>query len=241
MKIADKILFLRKQRGLSQEQLAEQLDISRQSISKWEAGQAIPELIKIVALCEFFNITSDQLIKDEYELPENTNGNDAIIAYVPEPKHKPKNEIMYCTECGKKNHINSFFCGYCGRAFKTVISTEVEEASIIKNDVDIAYYSANLQMQKKFLDMQQYQLQMQMEYQQEQYMLQKQQFESMAKCPRCGSVSLSGNKKGYGIGKGLIGAAMLGPIGLMSGNIGSKKVIVTCMNCGHRFKASKFR
>ena len=53
---------------------------------------------------------------------------------------------------------------------------------------------------------------------------------------KCGSTSLSGNKKGYGIGKGVIGAAVFGPIGLIAGNIGSKKVIVTCMNCGYKYK-----
>jgi predicted RNA-binding Zn-ribbon protein involved in translation (DUF1610 family) len=57
----------------------------------------------------------------------------------------------------------------------------------------------------------------------------------MAKCPRCGSTSLSGNKKGYGIGKAVIGTALLGPIGLIAGNINARRVYVTCLNCGKRF------
>jgi len=65
---------------------------------------------------------------------------------------------------------------------------------------------------------------------------QKREFAAMAKCPRCGSTSLSGNKKGFGIGKAVVGAAVAGPLGLMAGNIGARKVWVTCLRCGKRFK-----
>lgn len=62
----------------------------------------------------------------------------------------------------------------------------------------------------------------------------------VACCPKCGSTSLSANKKGFGIGKAVIGAAITapiaGPIGLVAGNAGAKKVWVTCLNCGHRWK-----
>lgn len=61
----------------------------------------------------------------------------------------------------------------------------------------------------------------------------------IACCPKCGSTSLTANKKGYGIGKGVIGAAVAGPIGLVAGNVGRQKVIVTCLNCGHQFKPGK--
>ena len=55
-------------------------------------------------------------------------------------------------------------------------------------------------------------------------------------CPKCGSTSLTANKKGYGIGKGVVGAAVVGPLGLIAGNAGAKKVLVTCLNCGNQFK-----
>ena len=58
----------------------------------------------------------------------------------------------------------------------------------------------------------------------------------VACCPNCGSTSLSANKKGFGIGKAVVGAALTGGIGLVAGNIGAKKVWVTCLNCGHRWK-----
>lgn len=60
--------------------------------------------------------------------------------------------------------------------------------------------------------------------------------EGVACCPKCGSTSLSANKKGFGIGKAVVGAALTGGIGLVAGNIGAKKVWVTCLNCGHRWK-----
>ena len=63
MELSEKLLNLRKANDLTQEQLAEKIGISRQSVSKWESGQAVPELDKIVALCELFNVTADYLLK----------------------------------------------------------------------------------------------------------------------------------------------------------------------------------
>lgn len=63
MDFSEKIYTLRKNKDYTQEQLAEQLDVSRQSISKWEAGQAMPEPDKIVALADLFGVTTDYLLK----------------------------------------------------------------------------------------------------------------------------------------------------------------------------------
>ena len=63
MNFSEKLLTLRKTKGMTQEQLAERLDVSRQSISKWESGQAVPELEKIVALSTIFDVTTDYLLK----------------------------------------------------------------------------------------------------------------------------------------------------------------------------------
>lgn len=70
MILADKIIFLRKKSGWSQEELAEQLDVSRQSVSKWESGASVPDLDKIVRLSEIFGVSTDYLIKDEIEEAE---------------------------------------------------------------------------------------------------------------------------------------------------------------------------
>lgn len=63
MEISEKILQLRKANSLTQEELAEKLNVSRQSVSKWESGQTIPELEKLIALSEVFQVTTDYLLK----------------------------------------------------------------------------------------------------------------------------------------------------------------------------------
>ena len=67
MILADKIIKLRKQRGWSQEQLAEMLNVSRQSVSKWEGGLSIPDLDKIIKMSSLFGVSTDYLLKDEVE------------------------------------------------------------------------------------------------------------------------------------------------------------------------------
>jgi transcriptional regulator with XRE-family HTH domain len=65
MILADKIIQLRKKSGWSQEELAAQMGVSRQSVSKWESGQSIPDLDKILKLSALFNVSTDFLLKDE--------------------------------------------------------------------------------------------------------------------------------------------------------------------------------
>lgn len=65
MKIGEKIASLRNILGLSQEQLAEQLDVSRQSVSKWEMNQALPQIDKVLMLCEIFGVSADKLLRDD--------------------------------------------------------------------------------------------------------------------------------------------------------------------------------
>lgn len=72
MIIGTKIQQLRKANGLSQEQLAEKLGVSRQSISKWELNETLPELDKILMLSDLFSVSTDALLKDS--VPVNTTG-----------------------------------------------------------------------------------------------------------------------------------------------------------------------
>ena len=67
MILADKIIALRKKAGLSQEQLAEELGVSRQSISKWEGAQSVPDMNRILELSRFFGVSTDFLLKEELE------------------------------------------------------------------------------------------------------------------------------------------------------------------------------
>ncbi len=70
MIIADKILQLRKKHNLSQEELAEKLDVSRQSVSKWESANSIPDVSKIIAMSKIFGVATDYLLIDELEIEE---------------------------------------------------------------------------------------------------------------------------------------------------------------------------
>lgn len=63
MEFSEKLITLRKSKELTQEQLAEQLNVSRQSISKWENGQVIPDIEKIIELSRVFDVTTDYLLK----------------------------------------------------------------------------------------------------------------------------------------------------------------------------------
>lgn len=70
MTIGEKISKLRIGKGVSQEQLAEQLGVSRQSVSKWEMGQALPQIDKVVLLCELFSVSCDDLLCDTVSIDE---------------------------------------------------------------------------------------------------------------------------------------------------------------------------
>ena len=63
MNLADRIQDLRKRRGLSQEELADKLGVSRQAVSKWESGQSTPDIERIILMSEFFEVTTDYLLK----------------------------------------------------------------------------------------------------------------------------------------------------------------------------------
>ena len=69
MTIGEKIAHLRISSHMSQETLAEKLNVSRQSISKWELGEATPQLNKIALLCSIFNLSSDELLRNDVALP----------------------------------------------------------------------------------------------------------------------------------------------------------------------------
>lgn len=67
MILADKIVNLRKRAGWSQEELAEKMGVSRQSISKWEGAQSVPDMNRILKLSEVFCVSTDYLLRDDIE------------------------------------------------------------------------------------------------------------------------------------------------------------------------------
>ena len=67
MNISEKIQILRRDNNWSQDELAEKLEVSRQSVSKWESGKAVPDPEKILAMAKLFDVSTDFLMKDEQE------------------------------------------------------------------------------------------------------------------------------------------------------------------------------
>ncbi|MCI7523552.1 helix-turn-helix domain-containing protein [Roseburia hominis] len=63
MNMADRIQYLRKTKGLSQEELANKVGVSRQAVSKWESGQSTPDIEKIIIMSELFEVTTDYILK----------------------------------------------------------------------------------------------------------------------------------------------------------------------------------
>lgn len=82
MILADKIMTLRKKNGWSQEELAEKLNTTRQSVSKWESAQSTPELDKILMLGQIFGVSTDYLLKDEITVTECTSGKESAARRV---------------------------------------------------------------------------------------------------------------------------------------------------------------
>ena len=80
MTLAEKLLALRTEKGLSQEDLAEQLGVSRQSVSKWETGQSVPDLDKIIKLADLFGVTVDELVREGKR---------------PQPPQPPEPKVIY--------------------------------------------------------------------------------------------------------------------------------------------------
>lgn len=81
---------LRRQAGLSQEQLAQRMDVSRQAVGKWEAGQSMPELDKLIALAELFGVSLDALVRGEA-----ANGIDPDPAAAPCASGQPGQQVVY--------------------------------------------------------------------------------------------------------------------------------------------------
>lgn len=81
MDLSDRIQKLRKEKGISQDQLANETGVSRQAVSKWESGQSLPDLNKIIALSDYFNVPTDYLLKGT-ENKSDTNATASRILYV---------------------------------------------------------------------------------------------------------------------------------------------------------------
>ena len=111
MRFDEKLMTLRKKQGMSQEQLAEHLGVTRQSVSKWESGTALPELAKIITLSEIFQVSVDYLVKDYIE-------EDSLDKNVPLDRIKEEEARYPCRDSGQiefeetVEEIRSYIHGY---------------------------------------------------------------------------------------------------------------------------------
>lgn len=76
MTLGEKLLYLRKTKGLSQEQLASEVTVSRQAISKWELGESIPDTENIIQLTKTFDVSADFLLNEEIDIPIGASANE---------------------------------------------------------------------------------------------------------------------------------------------------------------------
>lgn len=94
MTFSEKLTDLRRKSGMSQEQLADRLGVTRQSVSKWEGGTAMPELVKLISLSELFDVSVDYLVKDRLDSPEEAErGGDDLSARQADRLEKKVDEL----------------------------------------------------------------------------------------------------------------------------------------------------
>jgi transcriptional regulator with XRE-family HTH domain len=95
MQFSEKLQKLRKERGLSQEALADAVGVSRQAVSKWESLQAYPEIDKLIALSEFFSVSIDSLVKDGDSQPDDQKAENPDKSYNFYPHYRPFYYFQY--------------------------------------------------------------------------------------------------------------------------------------------------
>lgn len=91
MKLSDKLIMLRKESGWSQEDFAEKVEVSRQAISRWENGTALPDAQNILRISKLFRVTADYLLNDDYDREEDTPAGEAAELAPNDPLVTKKN------------------------------------------------------------------------------------------------------------------------------------------------------
>lgn len=120
--------------------------------------------------------------------------------------------LINCTECGKQVSDKASFCPHCGCPVPVILETlgthipDVSNTETYEQVEDLANGTATTTEPEP------------------------------VRCPQCNSTQITGKKKGFGLGKAVIGGMLLGPFGLLGGAIGSNKTMVVCLNCGHEWK-----
>ena len=107
MNLPEKLAFLRKEKGLSQENLADEMNVSRQAVSKWESGNVMPSLDNLIYLSKLYGVTIDSLIDDSQDLPPEPAPPEPVPAE-PVPPESPRMEHPAFTFIKKYGWLAAF-------------------------------------------------------------------------------------------------------------------------------------
>ena len=120
MNFNEKLISLRKSKGLSQEELGAELNVSRQTISKWESCQSYPDFQRLVLLSDFFGLTLDELIKDidVQEVREKNINEERLNSIYTDKENAKKNYQMGCHNRGRDCGNSSLFCNSADHCFR---------------------------------------------------------------------------------------------------------------------------
>ena len=144
MSIAERILQLRKARGLSQEQLANEIGVSRQAVSKWESQQSLPDSDKIIILSEYFNVSADYLLMGKNNKPQSKEHTlVSRILYLISPFIIFMGVICSCANWYEHQYMTDIFVGlliFGGGILIYFIAAVLSSFSGKNNNKKIEYY-----------------------------------------------------------------------------------------------------
>ena len=141
MNLQDKIIKLRKSHALSQEELAERLGVSRQAVSKWESGQSLPDIDKIILISDFFGVTTDYLLKNgENEFIESPT---EVVNNVSEDLEEPSVSAEEIKKAIKEKYreaklIAMAVCFFILSPLALISLLSLADAAIIKEPIALA-------------------------------------------------------------------------------------------------------
>lgn len=108
MNFSDKLQLIRRNKGMTQEELAEKLSVSRQAVAKWESGQSYPDITNLITVSDVFNVSVDYLVKDndcEVSLVNSLTASEALISFlVTAKKHTYANKEGQCVSSRLNSH-----------------------------------------------------------------------------------------------------------------------------------------
>lgn len=138
MKLADKILDLRKKHGMSQEELAEKLNVSRQAVSRWEGGSAQPDASNVLQLSLLFGVSADYILNDDYQPTQS-------MPQAPEISRKPDDNrqlaFIFLTGLNVMILINQIIaCFVLQREIFSLVATMLSVAVVV--GFEVAYHKA---------------------------------------------------------------------------------------------------